>query len=313
LKLYCVVLLSFSLSSFAAPPKSAPSKKTAQNEPLVGGDRTLTITDATTMGEVKLAPPGQTTTLTFPVDVVPDKVVHADPKMRLFQPMAQGALIVITTKEALGPGTSVPLTVTLVDGTQLNFALIGAATGTFDRFVRVELALTERAGAGNAQRLKAQLQEAQSRLDECLHEGADEGVRKLGASILKQDLSKPDVFTVEKRSYRSGIDKQNRLLVETHYLFRLFDLTYLVITTENRDPTKPWVLERAELSAVGAAAAADVKVTSVEQELNVIPPGEMSKMVIAFRMPQLESSQRFTLRLFEKNGSRHFELTDLHF
>lgn len=305
------VLLLSSFVSFAAP-KVAAAKKPPQVEAAVGGDRTLTITDATTMGEVRLAPPGQTTTLTFPIDVVPDKVVHADPKMRLFQPMAQGALIVITTKEALGPGTSVPLTVTLVDGTQLNFALIGA-TGAFDRFVRVELAMTERAGAGNAQRLKTQLQEVQSRLDECLHEGADEGVRKLGASILKQDLSKPDVFTVEKRAYRSGIDKQNRLLVETHYLFRLFDLTYLVITTENRDPTKPWVLERAELSAVGSSAAVDVKVTSVEQELNVIPPGEMSKMVIAFRMPQLESSQRFTLKLFEKNGSRHFELPDMHF
>lgn len=312
MKLVHVVLLFSSFVSVAAAPKVAAAKRPTQVEAAVGGDRTLTITDATTMGEVKLAPPGQTTTLTFPIDVVPDKVVHADPKMRLFQPMAQGALIVITTKEALGPGTSVPLTVTLVDGTQLNFALIGA-TGPFDRFVRVELAMTERAGAGNAQRLKTQLQEVQSRLDECLHEGADEGVRKLGASILKQDLSKPDVFTVEKRAYRSGIDKQNRLLVETHYLFRLFDLTYLVITTENRDPTKPWVLERAELSAVGSSAAVDVKVTSVEQELNVIPPGEMSKMVIAFRMPQLESSQRFTLKLFEKNGSRHFELTDMHF
>lgn len=313
MRLVHVVLLLSSYVVFAAAPKVAAAKKSPLVEAAVGGDRSLTITDATTMGEVKLAPPGQTTTLAFPVDVVPDKVIHADPKMRLFQPMAQGALIVITTKEALGPGTSVPLTVTLVDGTQLSFALIGSATGAFDRFVRVELAMTERAGASNAQRLKTQLQEVQSRLDECMHEGADEGVRKLGASILKQDLSKPDVFTVEKRAYRSGIDKQNRLLVETHYLFRLFDLTYLVITTENRDPTKPWVLERAELSAVGSAAAADVKVTSVEQELNVIPPGEMSKMVIAFRMPQLEASQRFTLKLFEKNGSRHFELTDMHF
>lgn len=310
--LVAVALLGSTLAHPASSPRSTPPKKEATPAPApVGSDRTLTITDATISPELRLAPPGSTTTLTFPVDVVPEKVLLVDPKQRLFPPMAQGSTLAVVSKELLAPGASVPLTVTLVDGTQLNFSL-GSGESGFDRFVRIELALKERAGADNAQRLKSQVAELQSRLDDCRGAAGDEGLRKLGAVILRQDLTKPDVFTVEKRPSRSGIDKQNRLLVETHYLFRLFDVSYLVFTVENRDPSKVWVLERAELSVTGGSTAGDVKVLGVEQELDVIPPGEQSKVVLAFRVPALEASQRFTLKLVEKNGSRHVELAGLH-
>lgn len=312
------VLAPLSLS-LAAPPapaaKVAAAKKEKAPSPtptlVEGSDRTLTITDATTAAEVRLAPPGQTTSLTFPVAIAVDKVLLVDPKQRVFPPLAQGSTLALVAKEALPPGTTVPLTVTLVDGTELNFAVAGSAAG-FDRFLRVEVKLLERAGADNTQRLKSQLQEVQAKLDECQQAGADLGVAKLAAVILKQDLSKPDVWTVEKRANRSGIDKQNRLLVETQYVFRLFDLTYLVLTAENRDPTQSWVLERVELAAAGTAASTDIKVLGVEQELNAIPPGEMSKLVVAFRIPVQDTKTTFTLKLLEKNGNRHFELKDLH-
>lgn len=312
-----VVVTLVAVFALASAPKgakvaAATAKKPAAAEaPGTGGDRTITVTDATTLAEIKLAPPSQTTTLTFPIDVQPESVAITDPKKRV-SVLAQGAVLVLLTREALPAGASVTATLTLVDGTQLTFALLGT-TGAFDRYVRVEVALKERAAADSTQRLKTQLQETQARLDECVQGGADEGIKRLGASILQHDLEKSDVWTVEKRAFRSGIDKQNRLLVETQFLFRLFELTYLVFTIENRDPTKTWVLERAELAAVGNGSRVDVKVTSVEQALNAIPPGESSKVVVAFRMPQLSAGQTFTLKLTEKNGTRHFELADLRF
>ena len=290
--------------------KNSPPVRVAKT--LGGVDRTLLVTDATTATEVRLAPPGQTTTLTFPVDIDANKILLVDPKLRVFPPLAQGQTLALVAKDPLPAGATVPLVVTLVDGTQLQFALKMDPQG-WDRFARIELQLNQRAGVDNANRLKTQLQEAQGRLDDCQQTSGEAGIAKLASIILKQDLTKADAFTVEKRSMTSGIDKQNRLLVETHFIFRLFDLTYLVITAENRDPAQTWVLERAELSVTGGSSAADIKILGVEQELNSIPPGETSKIVIAFRMPQLDATQRFTMRLLEKNGPRHVEMKDLRF
>lgn len=274
-------------------------------------DRTIAITDAMTATEIRLAPPGQTTTLTFPSDVDAPKAVVADPQQRILPPIIQGATVVLTSSRPLPPGATVPLALTLVDGTQLAFAVGTAKDGSVDRFVRIELQLQQRAGADSTSRLKGQVAELQARLDECSASAAEAGIAKLGALILKQDLSKPDTFTVEARPYKSGIDKQNRLLVETHHVFRLFDLTYLALTVENRDPTQTWVLERAELSVQGGGTSTDVKVLGVEQELNSLAPGTNARFVVSFRMPQLAEGQRFELRLLEKNGARHFKLSDL--
>lgn len=295
-------------ASSAKPPKKPEAASSAPKGPV---DRVITITDSTTAAEVRLAPPGLTTTLTFPADVDAPKAVVADPQQRILPPIIQGATVVLTSTKPLPPGTTVPLALTLVDGTQLNFAVGATDDGSSDRFVRVELQLTQRAGADSASRLKGQVAELQAKLDECSTNAAEVGIAKLGALILKQDLSKPDTFTVEARPYKSGIDKQNRLLVETHHVFRLFDLTYLAITVENRDPTQTWVLERAELAVQGSGTSSDIKVLGVEQELNAIPSGAMSKLVISFRMPALAEGQRFELRLFEKNGARHFKVGDL--
>ncbi len=308
-----LLILLASFTALAAPGKPASKKpEAAPVAPRGPSDRVLTVTDATTAAEVRLAPPGQTTTLTFPADVDAPKAVVADPQQRILPPIIQGATVVLTSTKPLPAGTSVPLALTLVDGTQLNFAVVGGAPdGASDRFVRVELQLQQRAGADSTTRLKGQVAELQAKLDDCSAGAAEAGIAKLAAIILKQDASKPDTFTVEARSYKSGIDKQNRLLVETQHVFRLFDLTYLAFTIENRDPTQTWVLERAELSVQGPGASSDIKVLGVEQELNAVPPGATSKAVLSFRMPALADGQRFELRLFEKNGARHFKLGDL--
>lgn len=306
-----LVVCLHAAASLAAPTKSQAGKSPAATPAPGPGDRSVVINDGTTAADIRLAPPGQTTTLTFPVDVDAPKAVVADPQQRILPPIVQGSTVVLTSTKPLPPGATVPLALTLLDGTQLNFAVGSSKDGSFDRFVRVELQLQQRAGADSATRLKGQVAELQAKLDECSTGAAEVGIAKLGALILKQDLSKPDTFTVEARTFKSGIDKQNRLLVETHYVFRLFDLMYLAITVENRDPTQTWVLERAELSVQGGGSASDIKVIGVEQELNAIPSGASSKLVVSFRLPQLVEGNRFELRLFEKNGARHFKLGDL--
>jgi hypothetical protein len=311
LRLSFVLVLMASASASSAPSKPASKKVEAPAVVKGPSDRIITITDATTAAEVRLAPPGQTTTLTFPADVDAPKAVVADPQMRILPPIIQGATVVLTSTKPLPAGTTVPLALTLVDGTQLNFAVGPSLDGASDRFVRVEVQMQQRAGADSASRLKGQVAELQAKLDDCSAGASEAGIAKLAAIILKQDLTKPDTFTVEARRFKSGIDKQNRLLVETQHVFRLFDLTYLALTIENRDPTQPWVLERAELAVQGSGNSSDIKVLGVEQELNAIPSGATSKAVISFRMPTLNEGQRFELRLFEKNGARHFKLGDL--
>src|SRR5262249_40084682 len=69
---------------------------------------------------------------------------------------------------------------------------------------------------------------------------------KVASLILGQELAKPHSFTVAQHTAHR-LDKQNRLLAEVKRVYRLFELTYLVVTIENRDPSKVWVLDRPEI------------------------------------------------------------------
>lgn len=288
------------------PPPSKTAAKAAVRRDMK--QRTLRITDAKEVPDLHVAG-GAATTLSFPIDVVPSRVLLVDVKNRFLPPQAAGSNLVIIPQSDLPAGEELSLQVGLADGSVLPFRITSLPTEV-DLHVEVELALARKAAPDSVQGLKATITELQGKVDECLSSSADTGAGKIAALILKQDPSKPEAFAVERHQARH-LDKQSRLLVETQHVYKLFDLSYVMLSVENRDPSRPWVMDHAEIAIAGGGSATDAKVLNVAQELNSIPPGETSKLVVGFATPLQTVGQRFTLRLVEKAGSRHVEMTDL--
>jgi hypothetical protein len=137
------------------------------------------------------------------------------------------------------------------------------------------------------------------------------GDRCLAHVVREGDLDKPHSFTVSQYTAHH-LDKQNRLLVEVKRVYRLFELTYVVLTVENRDPSRVWVLDRPEVAVTGQPQASDVKVMLHAAELSALPPGETEKVIIVFNTPKQDVQNRFNVSLLEKNGNRHVRLEDLN-
>ena len=55
----------------------------------------------------------------------------------------------------------------------------------------------------------------------------------------------------------------------------------------------------------------DVQVASAAMDPSAIEPNATGRVVIAFKMPDQQRGQQFTVALREKNGSRHVQLDNL--
>lgn len=269
--------------------------------------RTLTISDAssTSISEIHVAE-GISTTLVFQVPVREDGIILADPRRSyFFPPQVIDKSILVVPKRDVPPGRNRTLTVTLADGTVLPFKLVSTRK---EADLQVDVVVT--ASPDSPPALKASVAQLRSQLDECQASAGPAGITKVAALIASQDMNKPQAFTVERRNLRS-IDKQSRLLVELLHAYRLFGQTYLVLTIQNRDPGKTWVLDRPEIGLMGGSQTQDVKVVTYSAELASLPPDETGKLVVVFNTPEQGPDNKFYLSLLEKNGGRHFRFDDL--
>lgn len=300
------VFLLFALSPAPAIASSARS----HGHPRDVKRRSLRIDDANadTYYDVHVAF-GTATTLAFQIGIRDKGVTFADVKQRFFQPQLNDKTLLVVPKADLGAKETLELTVELEDGTVLPFKL-STLPDEADGLIDVYVDLSKRAAPESVGALKEQLETVQSQLDECKAGAAGQGIEKLAALLLAQDLGRPQTFLAEHHSTHA-LDKQSRLLVETKVLYRLVDTSYLVLTVENRDSSRPWMLERAKLSIGNGDSSEEVKVFSAQPELVSLPPREVEKLVIAFRTPARETSHAFTLELLEKGGNRHVKLEDL--
>lgn len=274
--------------------------------------RVVSVTDATAEIAVTVSA-GNATTLAFPRPVKEEALILADARNYFGgePPVVNGQFLLLRPAKDVPRGEAVALQVTLVDGTVLPPILLTSAPKVSDIFVDVGVDLQKKASADSATGLKVQLGELQGRLDECQQSAGERGAIKVAELVLRQDFRKPASFVVERHPSRS-LDKQSRLLVETHHTYRLFDVSYVVLTVENRDPDKLWVLERAEVAVVGGGSSVEARVLDVAQEMSGgIPPAEESKLVVAFKTPEQAADHHFTLKLFEKAGNRHVTLSEL--
>ena len=269
--------------------------------------RSLLITDAN-FNEVQVihVAGGVPTTLSFRQPLRAESVILADVTNAFLPVKATENSIVLIPKRDLGQRSMTTLTVTLADGTILPLVLTSVA-GEADIGVDINVALVKQAPPESAAALKTSLLQLRGELDECRADQGSAGIAKLASVVLQQDLSRPQVFERHELHRR---DKQERLLVDVRQAYRIFGHTYLVLTLENRDPSRVWVLDHPELVLTDANQTIDVQIVSFLMDIPAIAPNEIGKVVLAFQTPT-QGSGSFTLKLLEKHGSRHVRLDGL--
>ena len=249
---------------------------------------------------------GVPTTLVFSQQVTRAQLANVAGMM--FPATVNGNEVILAAKQDLPKATVVPLSVVLADGTLLSFQLI-TVPAEVDLQLEVEVDLQKNAAPDSPQALKLANAQLRGQLDECQSNTSSAGAAHIASLVLNQDAAAPQMRTFEGHTVHA-IDKQARLLVEARYLYRLFNLSYLLLTVENRDPSKIWVLERPELKLAGDRETSDVHVTAFETDLKGgLPPGEQEKVVVVFDTPQQQpAGQRYSILLYEKGGGRHVKL-----
>ena len=223
-------------------------------------------------------------------------------------PEFSDAYVRILPHADLPPGAWASLSVSLADGNVLSFRLV-TDPKEVDVRLDVDVKLKKRATPESVEALKATLEQLRAQVDECQSTAGTAGIAKIAALVLLE--KEPQV--VELRTVR-GTNKQNRMLLRAHHVYRLLGYTYLVLELQNRDDSKIWELDKAELKLNGAGQAVDLEVASGAMDPPAIEPSPtiLGKVVVAFKTPtQQQATQRFSVLLREKNGSRHVQLDSL--
>jgi uncharacterized protein (TIGR02268 family) len=295
------------LSDVAAAPGSASDAVVMSGRRALKR-RSLQVTDAN-FNEVQVVhvAAGVPTTLSFRQSLRPESVILADTTNAFLPLKATETSIVLIPRRDLGHRSMTTLTVTLADGTILPLLLTTIAKEA-DIGVDINVSLVKQAPPESTAILKASVAQLRAELDECRADQGNAGIAKLASLVLQQDLARPQVF--ERHELRRR-DKQERLLVDVRQAYRIFGHTYVVLTLENRDPSRTWVLDHPELAVTGGGQSLDVQVVAFQMDTVAIAPNETGKVVVAFQTPPQGSSNSFSLQLLEKNGSRHVKLDGL--
>ena len=286
----------------ATPEKGKRTLDESQPEKRELRHRTLTIDDATltSLPEIHVAG-GQATILTFQ-QKVRDSILNQTGSLFFKPTQTDKTLIVVPRADLKAP---VPLAVTLADGTVLSFKLVSVPLDS-DVQVDVVLALEHRAPPESATALRATIGQLQAQLDECRANSFNAGASRLAALLLGQSVDSPQPF---ERHALHAINKSDRLLVEATWAYRLVGLTYVVLTVDNRDPGRPWVLDRAEVRQGSGSDSPEVRVVAAQSELPALQPGESGRVVVGFQTPVANPS--VSLVLYERDGSRRAVLDNL--
>jgi uncharacterized protein (TIGR02268 family) len=254
---------------------------------------------------------GVPTTLVFAQKV--GRAQLAADKRLMFDPLVNGNDLILSARVDLPSDTTLPLTVSLEDGTLLAFQL-KTVPAEVDLKVDVEVSFQQNAAPDSPQALRTSNALLRAQLDECVSNSTSTnaaGLSGLAALILEKDTGAAGA--AQLRTFEAhqvhALDKQSRLLVEATYIYRLLGVSFLVLTVENRDASRPWILDRPELKLTGDGSASDIQVKTFAAGIKAgLPPGEEERVVIAFDTPQQSAGQKLSVSLFEKGGGRHTKL-----
>jgi hypothetical protein len=244
--------------------------------------------------------PGLATVLAFKAPIREGGAILSKAGDLFYAPTQTDRTVVIVPRQAVS--APVNLNVTMNDGTVVSFALL---TRGKDVDVHVDVTIALRDSADSSAALKAEVALLTERLKECQSTGAT----RIAEMILAQGFDAPQSF--DTRSMRGG-DKQNRLLVQARRLYRLFGQTFLVVSVENRDPNRNWVLDKPVVRLAGGGQEVELTVTTWQADQPELAPEAEARVVIGFTTPQsIGPRQRLAVTLTERSGGRRFELKDL--
>lgn len=270
--------------------------------------RTLTIDDASTaqVPDIHVAG-GVPTVITFMVGLREGGAFVADVKGQFYPLQQNGKTVILVPK--LDVPSPVALNVTTEDGTVMSFKLFSAPADV-DVQVDVVIALNKKASPDSPTALRNSINLIRGQLDECLANSGNVGQQKIAALILSQN---PDQTQAFDRRKLSGGDRQNRLLVEALWEWKMFGLSYVLFRVDNRDPTQAWTLDRVDIKTGGGGGAQDLKISSFATEFQTLSPDTSMKVVVAYQTPNLAVGTRFTVLFTERDGNRHVKLDNLEF
>jgi uncharacterized protein (TIGR02268 family) len=298
-------VLAFLLAQALALPSPKETPASVQREPV---QRTITITDETisSVPEVRVGADWPTT-LVFSTPLSKDNqaVMLAQPGHEFAPPKFTDTSVILIPRKDLPANGGAALTVTLSDGNILSFKLVSVPKAV-DLRVDVELKLTKRAAPDSPEALRTTLEQLRAQVEECQSSSASAGVAKIGALV----LAEKSPAAVEMRKL-GKTDKQSRMLVTARYEYRLFGYAFVVFEIQNRDDTKIWELDGADVKLQGSGPDQDVQVASAAMDPNAIEPNATGRIVVAFKVPDQQRGQQFIIGLHEKNGSRHVQLDNL--
>ena len=246
---------------------------------------------------------GIPTTVVFPLNINEGATRLADTQRLIYRPQFFKNTAVLSPKADLPPAVLIPLTIALEDGTLLSFVLRTVAAEA-DFQVTVEVKFQREVAPESVDGLKQTIAQIQGRLDECQANAGSSGVSQIAALVLSQEPQSPTARTFEGHPLK-GADKQSRLLVRLQHLYRLFGHSYVLLTVENRDPSRTWVLDKPEVKLFGGRDSQSLKVVTFDTDLKSLPPEEVSKVVVVVDTPTQMVGQKYSLTLLEKGGPRH--------
>jgi uncharacterized protein (TIGR02268 family) len=267
--------------------------------------RTRTVTVGTpdaVVPELHVAP-GYGTVLTFQSTVREAKTLRA--AAALFQTLAwQERNVIVLPKQVVK--TPVMLVVTMTDGATFSFSLV--TKKSVDMQVNVL-----RAAVDSPEALQRQVGALSTQLGECRDGSEKMGPQNVASFILSQSTQvrgreQPQVF--ESHELR-GADKQSRLLVEARRVYRVLGYTFVVLSVDNRDPQRSWILGRPEVRVTGSKNS-ELTVDAQRAEQLELLPDNQERVIIGFRTPpEVGPKDRYTITLKEKDGLRQAQLTNL--
>ena len=266
--------------------------------------RAVTIDDANLVSlPVFHVAPGMATVIAFQADI--RDATFTRPVGALFQKLTRtNRTVVVVPKQVVKQ--PVTLNVVMADSTVLTFAL---ATGPKDVDVQVDVTIALRNASDSPEALKTQVATLRAQIDECHGTSEKAGASNIAELILARGLDGPQAF--ETHSLRA-IEKQNRLRVEARRVYRLLGLTYVVLSVDNRDPQRNWVLARPVVRLTGGGPEVELAVAAFATDQQELLPENEERVVVAFKTPDgIGSKRRVRITLLEKDGMRPAELKDL--
>jgi len=267
--------------------------------------RSITVSDGSDSFPTLHVAPGYATVLVFQAPT--RDATFARAAGALFQKVARtDRTVVVVPKEAVK--RPVALSVTMADGTVVTVAFVTVAN---EVDAQVDVTIAVRTSTDAPEALKSQVASLRAQLDECQGTSEKAGAAKIAALILAQGLDTPQAF--ETHELRGG-DKQSRLLVYARRRYRLMGLTYVVLTVDNRDAQRSWIMGPPVVRLSGGKDEVELAVMTYASELQELPPDKEERVVVAFKTPAaVGPDHRFSIALPEKDGGRRAELRGLEF